>query len=318
MDDMDRRDVGEDPTIMGNDVPRDSNLEDRDVTARPVRDDDNPTTADYVGEAAGGVSGGLAGAAIGSIAGPVGTLVGGLAGVIGGWWAGRSIAEAAKDYGDVDDRHYRTHYESARAGDRSYDDVRPAYQLGHLASRNPDYRGRSFDAVEPDLQRGWTDDISKRHGDWSSVRGYAREAYVRGSSTLAATSAGAVDSTVRTSEQLDDVGDRSAHAADRVATGIESGVDNIKDRIDGNPASKPGLDPTDARAGGRNFAERAADKVRGTDDRLADAGTNAGTGVGDAARRGANKVVDAVDNVKDRIDGNPASKPGPDPTDKRL
>ena len=34
--------------------------------------------------------------------------------------------------------------------------------------------------------------------------------------------------------------------------------------------------------------------------------------------RGANKVVDAVDNVKDRIDGNPASKPGPDPTDKRL
>ena len=49
-----------------------------------------------------------------------------------------------------------------------------------------------------------------------------------------------------------------------------------------NPASKPGLDPTDARAGGRNFAERAAD------------------------------------NVKDRIDGNPASKPGPDPTDRRA
>ena len=42
------------------------------------------------------------------------------------------------------------------------------------------------------------------------------------------------------------------------------------------------------------------------------------TGVGDAARRGANKVVDAVDNVKDRVDGNPASKPGPDPTDRRL
>jgi len=43
-----------------------------------------------------------------------------------------------------------------------------------------------------------------------------------------------------------------------------------------------------------------------------------GTGVGDAARRGANKVVDAVDNVKDRVDGNPASRPGPDPTDRRL
>ena len=130
MDEMDRRNLGEDPTVMGNDVPREPNVDDREVTAKPVRDD-NPTTADYVGETAGGISGGLAGAAIGSIAGPVGTLIGGLAGVVGGWWAGRSIAEAAKDYGDVDDRYYRTHYESSgRARDRSFDDIRPAYQIG--------------------------------------------------------------------------------------------------------------------------------------------------------------------------------------------
>ena len=317
MDEMDRRNVGDDPTLMGNDVPRTGsadNIDDRDVTARPVRDDD-PTTADYVGEAAGGISGGLAGAAIGSLGGPVGTLIGGLAGVIGGWWAGRSIAEAAKDYGDEDDRYYRSHYESStRVADRNYDDVRPAYQLGHIASRNPDYRGRDFDAVEADLRRGWSDDVGTRHGTWDVVRGYAREGYTRGTSTLAATSAGSVDAAVRTSDRLDDVGDRSAHAADRVSTGLEAGVDNIKDRIDGNPASRPGLDPTDARAGGRNFAERAADTVRGTDDRLGDTGSD----LGDAARRGANKVVDAVDNVKDRIDGNPASKPGPDPTDRRL
>ena len=311
MDEMDRRNAGEDPTIMGNDVPRDPMHDDRDVTAKPVHDE--ATTADYVGEAAGGVSGGLAGAAIGSIGGPVGTLIGGLAGVIGGWWAGRSIAEAAKDYGDVDDRYYRTHYDRARAGSRSFDDVRPAYQLGHIASRNPDYRGRDFDTVEPDLRRGWSDEIGSRHGDWSSVRDYAREGYARGTSTLDATSAGSIDSSVRTSEPLGRAGDHSAHAADRVATGLEAGVDNIKDRIDGNPASKPGLDPTDARAGGRNFAERAVDKSRGTDDRLADTGSS----VGDAARRGANRVVDAVDNVKDRVDGNPASKPGPDPTDRR-
>jgi hypothetical protein len=314
MDEMDRRNLANDPTIVGNDVPRDASTDDREVTRKRVRDDD-PTTADYVGEAAGGVSGGLAGAAIGSIGGPIGTLIGGLAGVIGGWWAGRSIAEAAKDYGDADDRHYRTHYEtSGSRTKRSYDEVRPAYQIGHLASRNPDYRGRDFDTVESDLRRGWSDDIGARHGDWSSVRDYAREGYTRGSSTLGATSAGAVDSSVRTSDRLDNLGDRSAHAADRVATGLEAGVDNIKDRIDGNPASKPGLDPTDSRAGGRNFAERTADAARGTDDRPADTGS----GVGDAARRGANKVADAVDNVKDRIDGNPASKPGPDPTDRRL
>lgn len=259
MDEMDRRNAGEDPTIMGNDVPREPMHDDRDVTAKPVRDE--ATTADYVGEAAGGVSGGLAGAAIGSIGGPVGTLIGGLAGVIGGWWAGRSIAEAAKDYGDVDDRYYRTHYDRARTGSRSFDDVRPAYQLGHIASRNPDYRGRDFDTVESDLRRGWSDEVGARHGDWASVRDYAREGYTRGTSTLAATSAGSIDSAVRTSEQLDRPGDHSAHAADRVADAehrigdaarrgahkVADAVDDVKDRIDGNPASKPGPDPTDRR-----------------------------------------------------------------------
>ena len=32
----------------------------------------------------------------------------------------------------------------------------------------------------------------------------------------------------------------------------------------------------------------------------------------------ADRVTDAVDNVKDRIDGNPASRPGPDATDRRI
>jgi hypothetical protein len=247
MDEMDRKYDGTDPTVMGNDVAREPNVDDRDVTAKPVRDD--ATTADYVGETAGGISGGLAGAAIGSIGGPVGTLIGGLAGVVGGWWAGRSIAEAAKDYGDADDRHYRTHYESGTgAPERSYDDVRPAYQIGHLASRNPDYRGQSFDKVEADLRRGWSDDMSAKHGDWMSVRTYAEEGYNRGVG------------------KTDDLKAKSAHAADRVATGLEAGIDNVKDRVDGNPESNPGLDPTDARAGGRNFAERAADKLRGRDD----------------------------------------------------
>jgi len=29
-------------------------------------------------------------------------------------------------------------------------------------------------------------------------------------------------------------------------------------------------------------------------------------------------VTDAADKVKNRIDGNPASRPGPDPTDRRI
>src|SRR6185503_17029757 len=58
--------------------------------------DRNPSVADEIGEAAGGIAGVLLGAGIGLSAGPVGTLIGGIAGAIGGWWTGRAIAEAAE------------------------------------------------------------------------------------------------------------------------------------------------------------------------------------------------------------------------------
>lgn len=184
------------------------------------RHDSNPDAGDLVGEAAGGVSGVLTGAAIGSVGGPVGTIIGGIAGAMGGWWAGRAISEAAESLTDEDDSYYRKHYESSatRPADRTYDHVRPAYHLGHIASRNPEYSGRSWEEIEPHIQRGWNDDVAKSHGSWDSMRPYAREGYTRGGSTV-------------------------GRAANRVA----QGVDDVKDRVDGNPASRPGLDSTDRR-----------------------------------------------------------------------
>lgn len=178
--------------------------------------DDNPGVADHVGEAAGGISGVTAGAAIGSLAGPIGTVIGGIAGAVGGWWTGRAVAEAATAVTTEDDNYYRGHYESSpnRLADRTYDDVRPAYHLGHVASRNPDYRGRSFDEVDADLRRGWAKDNT--YGNWDSVRSYASEGYARGTAAL-------------------------GNAAHRAA----NAADDLKDRVDGNPASKPGPDATD-------------------------------------------------------------------------
>ncbi|HUQ80016.1 MAG TPA: PRC-barrel domain-containing protein [Gemmatimonadaceae bacterium] len=48
--------------------------------------------------------------------------------------------------------------------------------------------------------------------------------------------------------------------------------------------------------------------------------TAGGGGAADRARSTgvADRITDAVDDVKDRIDGNPASRPGPDPTDRRI
>lgn len=177
--------------------------------------DDHPGVADHVGEAAGGVTGVLAGAAVGSAVGPVGTIIGGILGAMGGWWSGRAVAEAATAITTDDDLYYRSNYESSPIrGTRTYDEIRPAYYLGHVASRNPDYRNRSFDEIEGDLRRGWTSDST--YGSWDDARGFAREGFTRGRSTVAS-----------------------------VGKGLADTVDDMKDRVDANPASRPGPDPTD-------------------------------------------------------------------------
>ena len=251
---MDRNPDQHDETLLGNDRPRDHardelRSDDRDVTERPVREggaldgDDVPGVGDHIGEAAGGISGVLTGAAIGSAGGPVGTLIGGIAGAIGGWWAGHALSEAARRYTDEDDSYYRAQYESSatRATDRTYDDVRPAYQLGHIARLNPDYTGRNFEDIETDLQRGWTNDLRARHGDWSTVRPFAEEAYT------SRTSVSAREATNRMQNSAENLADRASDTTRGLADRAVDAVDNVKDRVDGNPASKPGPDPTDRR-----------------------------------------------------------------------
>ena len=189
--------------------------------------DEHVTAGKLASEGVGGAAAGAAGAAIGAMAGPIGMLVGGIAGIVGGWWAGKSAAEAAHSYSDTDDRFYRDTYENSpsRLADRSYDQVRPAYQLGHIAGMNPDYRDRDFNAVEGDLQRGWTGDVAAKHGDWNTARPFARDAFTRSRAAAAgSTAAGAVR----------EAGHKTANA-----------IDDLKDRVDGNPASRPGPDATD-------------------------------------------------------------------------
>lgn len=135
--------------------------------------------AETLGGGAGGFVGAVSGMALGAMGGPVGLVLGGLAGALGGWWGGKEIAEALTE---DDDRRYRERYEASphRLADRAYEDVRPAYVVGHLAARNPDYEGRSFEEIEPDLSRGWTDEVVARTGAWNSIRVYVREAYETG------------------------------------------------------------------------------------------------------------------------------------------
>jgi hypothetical protein len=129
----------------------------------------------------GAAGGAIAGATVGTVTlGPIGTIIGAIAGAVGGGWT--AVAAAAPAHYSADhDRDYQQHYESYpnRLGDRSFDSVRPAYQLGHLAARNPDYSRRDFESIEADLRRGWSDDLRADYGDWSVARRYVREAYMR-------------------------------------------------------------------------------------------------------------------------------------------
>ena len=56
------------------------------------------------------------------------------------------------------------------------------------------------------------------------------------------------------------------------------------------------------------------------DDRRFFGGGREETGAADRGRTTgfADRITDAADNLKDRIDGNPASRPGPDATDRRI
>jgi len=208
-----------------------------------LRHDDHPSTGDQVGEAVGGVSGVVTGAAIGSMGGPIGTVIGGIAGAVGGWWAGRTVSEAASRFTDHDDNNYRQAYEarSDRLADRSYDDVRPAYQLGHIASENPDYNGKNFESIEADLQRGWSNDLRARHGDWAAVRPYAEEAYT------SRTSVSAREATNRIENSSENLADRAADTTRNLGDRAMNAVDDLHDRVDGNPNSRPGPDATDRR-----------------------------------------------------------------------
>jgi len=133
--------------------------------------DENPR---QVAEGLGGLTGAAAGAGLGAILGPVGVVVGGIAGAVGGWWAGHGLVDAAGDFDDETDAHYRRLHEE-HGGAHDYNDARYYYRLGALARRNPNYEGRPFDDVEPDLRAGWRDQEVGR--GWEDVRNFVHRGY---------------------------------------------------------------------------------------------------------------------------------------------
>lgn len=125
----------------------------------------------------GGAAGGALGVGLGALLGPAGMIVGGLAGAVGGWWAGQSVGEATDDFNDETDEHYRSLHSQHHADRCDFDEARGFYRLGRLARRNPDYEGRSFQEIEPELRRGWRDEGAGPFKSWDEVRPFVSTGY---------------------------------------------------------------------------------------------------------------------------------------------
>jgi uncharacterized protein (TIGR02271 family) len=72
---------------------------------------------------------------------------------------------------------FNTHYKNtyARSG-RDFSDYEPAYRYGYGLASRPDWRGRSWDQIEPDVRRDWE---SRNQGPWEDFKDAVRHAWQR-------------------------------------------------------------------------------------------------------------------------------------------
>jgi hypothetical protein len=136
-----------------------------------------------VGTGVGAVVGGAAaGAAAASVAGPVGTVVGAAVGAVLGGLAGKGIAESVDP--TAEDAYWRDNYKTRPYVDNTfgYDDYGPAYAYG--VNTYTQYPGRSFDEIEPDLQRDWGTARGTSRLEWERAKSASRDAWQRVSDTV--------------------------------------------------------------------------------------------------------------------------------------
>jgi uncharacterized protein (TIGR02284 family) len=144
----------------------------------------NEPGAHPVGTGVGAAMGGAAaGAAAGALGGPVGAVIGGVAGAVAGGLAGKAAAEAANP--TVEDAYWRDAYnrEPYYVQGRSYDQYRPAYELGWSSVGR--YEG-DFDAIEPRLADDWRARHAADGLAWTDVRSATRAAWERASAATPA------------------------------------------------------------------------------------------------------------------------------------
>jgi hypothetical protein len=150
---------------------------------RVVSNDPNPDP--FTGEAGphpvetglGAAGGAVAGAAAGAMAGPAGVVGGSMIGGVIGGLAGKGAAESIDP--TAEDAYWRENYKSRPYYDASsgedFNVYQPAYRYG-WESRSR-YTDKTFDEVEPELERDWTSAKTHSHLSWEQAKHAARDAW---------------------------------------------------------------------------------------------------------------------------------------------
>lgn len=127
------------------------------------------------GAALGGVAGvATAGALAGGVTGPVGAIIGAAVGAVAGAVMARGAADPV-----TEDRYWRENHATRPYAlkDVGFDHYQPAYRAGvDTYNSNP---SRSFDDVEPELDRGWSRARGGSSLEWEHARPAARDAWER-------------------------------------------------------------------------------------------------------------------------------------------
>lgn len=136
------------------------------------------TGAHPVGTGIGAGAAGATGAVIGgAIGGPVGAAIGIAVGAFAGGLAGKSVAETIDP--TEEDAYWRDKYTSEPYVESGvgYEDYSPAYRTGYEGFTRYSTSGKTYDELEPDLQREYEANRGKSNLNWEKAKHATKAAW---------------------------------------------------------------------------------------------------------------------------------------------
>ena len=129
------------------------------------------------GTGAGAAVGAAVGGVVGAVGGPIGIAAGAAIGGVAGGLVGKYTAEAVNPTGEVE--YWRGEYTNRpyAASGRTFADYEPAYLYG--ATAYPTYSSRTWEEVEPELERDWTKKRGTSKLEWKDAREASKDAWNR-------------------------------------------------------------------------------------------------------------------------------------------